>query len=43
MKFLGPIGLGTWSYIAIGAALPQFRRYRATTPEPEPAIATVAP
>ncbi len=25
--------------IAIGAALPQFRRYRATTPEPEPATA----
>jgi MFS family permease len=29
--------------IAIGAALPQFRRYRATTPEPEPASVTVAP
>jgi MFS family permease len=28
--------------IAIGAALPQFRRYRATTPEPEPASVTVA-
>jgi len=28
--------------LAIGAALPQFRRYRATTPEPEPAPATVA-
>jgi MFS family permease len=26
--------------LAIGAALPQFRRYRATTPEPEPAAAT---
>ena len=29
--------------LVIGAVLPGFRRYRATTPEPEPAIATVAP
>jgi MFS family permease len=29
--------------LAIGAALPQFRRYRATTPDPEPAPAVVAP
>ena len=35
--------LTIFGVLVIGAVLPGFRRYRATTPDPEPAIAAVAP